>query len=277
MKMSWNAGPLIEELIKENRVISLVGSGGKTTLLCFLAMQAMKIPTGAEPCGYAEGAAPVWKACGAEFVPQKMSRKRRVLMTTTTKLYLPKRRFLCETEEDCAREWRSGRAALLGRPAKPGEGDVRKLCAPEPELLTAMIRKAECSVIEADGARMLPMKYPAAHEPALHPETDAVLAVIGMSALGQRLCDCCFRWALSGLPGEHRVTEEDVVRLLASEQGGRKAVARRRYLAVLNQCDTEQLQRSAERILRELRERYGIAGLWSAFSAAEREEGQYAL
>ena len=40
-------------------------------------------------------------------------------------------------------------------------------------------------LVEADGARMLPLKAPAAHEPALPPQADLVVPVAGIDALGK--------------------------------------------------------------------------------------------
>ena len=48
-------------------------------------------------------------------------------------------------------------------------------------------------VIEADGARCLPVKMPEAWEPVLHPQTDLFVGVIGLDALGQPLGKICFR------------------------------------------------------------------------------------
>lgn len=46
---------------------------------------------------------------------------------------------------------------------------------------------ADIVLIEADGSRRMPCKAPAAHEPVLLPQCDIVLAVAGVSALGESL------------------------------------------------------------------------------------------
>lgn len=50
-------------------------------------------------------------------------------------------------------------------------------------------------LLEADGAKRMPCKVPAAHEPVLLPESDIVLTVAGLSALGRPLREVCFGWS----------------------------------------------------------------------------------
>ena len=58
---------------------------------------------------------------------------------------------------------------------------------PETELFEEARKKADLTLIEADGARHLPCKAPAEHEPALLSSSDLVIGVTGLSALGQPL------------------------------------------------------------------------------------------
>ena len=46
----------------------------------------------------------------------------------------------------------------------------------------------------------------------------------------------------------HLLTEEDMAIILLSEQGLRKDVKDRRYIAVLNQCDDDTVRKRAEKI-----------------------------
>lgn len=87
---------------------------------------------------------------------------------------------------------------------------------------------ADIVLIEADGAKRMPCKAPAAHEPVLLPQCDTVLAVAGLSALGIRSGAACFRAELAAellcVPQDAQLTPELRANLLASEAGGRKAV-----------------------------------------------------
>ena len=53
---------------------------------------------------------------------------------------------------------------------------------PSDELRKAVWPLADLILIEADGARMMPCKVPAAYEPVILPETDTVLGVLGLDA-----------------------------------------------------------------------------------------------
>ena len=107
-------------------------------------------------------------------------------------------------------------------------------------------------LIEADGSKRLPCKVPADHEPVLLPESDIVVAVLGLSALGRSLKECCFRLEkakkLLSADENHLLTEKDMAAILLSNQGLRKDVGDRRYIAVLNQCDDRIVRESAEQV-----------------------------
>lgn len=221
------AFPFLQE---KNHRISLVGAGGKTSLLY-------------------------------DFASQYAAQGFRTAVTTTTHIYHPSRqkpetgkfRYVPEISElcDC---WESGDCAVCGTPTT--DGKLKML--PEAEL-TALETAAECVLIEADGAKCLSCKVPAAHEPVLRPECDVVVGVLGLSALGKTLREGCFRSdeaaKLLGVSVDHRLTEEDFVRILLSENGTKKSVGNRAYYVVLNQCDDEKRKAQGEKILRMLRER----------------------
>ena len=59
------------------------------------------------------------------------------------------------------------------------------------------MQAADAVFLEADGAKGLPCKAPAAHEPVLLPQSDILLAVAGLSALGRPLEQVCFRAPLA--------------------------------------------------------------------------------
>ena len=129
-------------------------------------------------------------------------------------------------------------------------------------------------LLEADGAKRMPCKVPAAHEPVLLPESDIVLAVAGLSALGRPLREVCFRLeqacALLGTAPETLLTPELLARLLASEQGGRKLVGNRRFSVVLNQADDPARIAAGEQVLALLREKYEVQGVLTYFDERER-------
>ena len=223
-------------LAEKGHIVSLVGGGGKTTLLYAMAAHCAR-----------KG----W----------------RVLVMTTTHIRQP---AACYAPDDAALAalWEAGHYAVIGTPAENG-----KLTLPSQQLLRRMAQ-ADAVFIEADGAKHHPCKLPAAHEPVLLPQSDIVLAVAGLSALGKPLREVCFRYDtirpqfLSAAP-DAPLTPPVLVQLLASTQGGRKAVGDRQFYAVLNQADTPELRQQGIQIQQLLRQQ-GIPCVLTHFKEEER-------
>lgn len=225
-------------LAEKGHVVSLVGGGGKTTLLYAMARQS---------------AAKGW----------------RVLVSTTTHILRPEEHSVAATPAELEALWAAGGYAVAGTPAPQG-----KLTAPDPALLGYALRRADAVFLEADGAKHHPCKAPAEHEPVLLPESDVVLAVAGLSALGKPLARCCFRLeqacALLGVPPETPLTPPLLAKLLASEAGGRKGVGERRFWVVLNQADDAARRTAGEQTLTLLCQQYGVQGVLTQFDQEER-------
>ena len=141
-------------------------------------------------------------------------------------------------------------------------------------LLTTLCRQGgHLTLVEADGAKRLPLKAPAEHEPVIPPCADAVAAVAGMDAVGQAVGAVCHRpervCALLGAGAEHVLTPEDVALLLANPQGGRKGVGEAMaFRCVLNKADTPQRAAHASAVAGRLAER----GIHSAITYYREEE-----
>jgi molybdenum cofactor cytidylyltransferase len=113
-------------------------------------------------------------------------------------------------------------------------------------------------LIEADGARRNSLKAPTGEEPPIPPFVSSVVVVAGLAGLGKPLSqETVYRpeifSALSGLQINEVVTADAVVKVLCHPQGGRKnipLIARR--TALLNQCDTPELQSTAHGMISSL-------------------------
>lgn len=186
--------------------ICLVGGGGKTTVMYELAT--------------------AWAACG-----------RKVLVLTSTHILQPADGSFAADAAAVHNLWQQGRYAVIGTP-EPSTG---KLTAPPQEVYEALQLQADVTLCEADGSRHHPCKVPAEHEPVLLPDSDIVLAVAGMDALGCQLAQACQRSqlaaALLGCSAEKIIDAQMLASLLLSEQGARKNVGARAYYIVLNKCD----------------------------------------
>lgn len=190
----------------KKHTICLVGGGGKTTVMYELAA--------------------AWAACGCK-----------VLVLTSTHILQPADGSFAADAAAVHNLWQQRRYAVIGTP----EFATGKLTAPPQDLYEALQLQADVILCEADGSKHHPCKAPAAHEPVLLPDSDIVLAVVGMDALGCPLAQACQRpqlaAALLGCSLDSVIDEQMLVALLLSEQGARKNVGTRTYYIVLNKCD----------------------------------------
>lgn len=202
---------IIEYEKKRPRIISVVGAGGKTTLIYRLA--------------------------------EELKRKGlRVLITTTTKMYVPKRRFISwesgiDEEEDKGKQESAKRMeekirvklheegiVVVGRILNGGE----KFTGISEEVRSILPDLCDILLVEADGSRQKPVKVPADHEPVLFPASDLVIGVLGMNSVGQRILEAAHRpedvAAFLNISVEHRITEEDLKKIAESPLGLKKGV-----------------------------------------------------
>jgi probable selenium-dependent hydroxylase accessory protein YqeC len=186
--------------------ICIVGGGGKTTVMYELAA--------------------AWAACGCK-----------VLVLTSTHILQPADGSFAADAAAVHNLWQQRRYAVIGTP----ELASGKLTAPPQDLYEALQLQADVILCEADGSNHHPCKAPAAHEPVLLPDSDIVLAVVGMDALGCPLAQACQRpqpaAAFLGCSLDSVIDEQMLAALLLSEQGARKNVGKRTYYIVLNKCD----------------------------------------
>ena len=130
---------------------------------------------------------------------------------------------------------------------KAGNGKIKSL--PE-EVLEAVLKLPNPVLIEADGAKMLPVKFPADHEPVILPQTTHILYICGMDAPGRKIKEVCFRAELLadflGKSPEELLTTQDIAALAQSRLAGRKGAGDgMRYAVVLNKADTRKRRDAA--------------------------------
>ncbi len=147
-------------LLEDRGVISLVGAGGKTTLMFSLAK---------------------WmKDCG-----------KTVLTTTTTKIFMPAvsqspATVVSEAPEALLPEIE--RLLKLYGHVSAGAAHLKeqdKITGFSPEMIARLWRSAiaDWILVEADGAAGRPLKAPASHEPVIPAVTDHLVAVVGLRAM----------------------------------------------------------------------------------------------
>ena len=163
-------------------VIAVVGSGGKTTRIHQLTEQ------------------------------YRIDRKK-VLVTTTTHMYREEDCILTGNVEDISQRLNDCGYCMAGMPAESGkmkalsEGVYKEVC-----------KYADVVLVEADGSKGMPVKFPAAHEPVIPSNVNEIHVVTGLCAVGKPLKEVCHRKELVqkclGVSEETALTEEHLRKLL---------------------------------------------------------------
>ena len=140
-------------------IIAVVGSGGKTTLIKNMAAQ--------------------YRAQG-----------KTVLITPSTHMFVEEDTLLTDDAAAIIHALEETGFVMAGIP------DGVKLKALSKETFEAVCPCADVVLVEADGSRMLPLKYPNATEPVIPENTDEIYVVCGLNAIGRKAKDVCHRLEL---------------------------------------------------------------------------------
>ena len=280
-------------LREKGHVVSLVGGGGKTTLLyalsAYCTAKGWRVLTSTTTH--------IRKPVNVPWIAVNEEEKTASLECESINI---NKKAQCENTawENAGKErdrlWQQGTYVVAGTPA-PHE---KLTSLPEP-IRSEWISDADITFLEADGAKCLPCKFPAAHEPVILPQSDIVLAVAGLSALYRPLGEVCFRAELAieawnrdvceygdeAYPKEGKrllkevpiskdtsLTPELLAWLLGSENGARKDISGRSFFVVLNQADTPERREDGRKVLDILKQSYGIQGILTSFSGTERNQ-----
>ena len=220
-------------------VIAVVGGGGKTSLI-FRLME--------------------------EFV----AGGKKVIVTTTTHMaYEPDRPFAEDGDTDKIRQNLETHGYTV---TAIYDRSKEKISCLSQEKLSELRKLCDVLLIEADGAKRLPLKVPGEWEPVIPEFVDLVIGVVGMDALGEPIRKICHRpekvaaFLRKGM--EETVAEDDIVKIAASEEGLRKCVGKRKYRILLNKADISGKAEAVQRIAGEL-ECQGIHTVWGSLKKKE--------
>lgn len=141
-------------------IISIIGAGGKTTLIHRLAEQYRQ-------------------------------QNKKVLICTTTHMFCePDTDLSCNMQRIIARLEQQGICMAGSRCIE----DSDKITALPEGVLKAVSSYADIVLIEADGSKHFPVKYPGTHEPVIAPDTTKIILVMGLWAIGQTVEQVVFRY-----------------------------------------------------------------------------------
>ena len=225
-------GPLIEQFGLTGRgVISIIGAGGKTSLMFRLAKDL------------------------AGFGKQ-------VLTTTTTKIFTPRREdspeiIFAESMDALFGQVKSHLAHYSHFSAGSRyDPNLKKVIGLPPEMIDQLWQTNlfDWIIIEADGAKRKPLKATGSHEPVVPSHTTHLILVAGLDAIGLVLNDDHVHRAhlfsrKTGLALGEIVDERSMATVIAIEV--KKAGASfqpEKSLVVLNKADTEDKIASGRRI-----------------------------
>ena len=225
-------------MLEDGGVVSLVGGGGKTTLMFKLARE---LSMAGEP----------------------------VLTTTTTKIFEPSLDqaggvILSDSVTnilDRAGEMLDRQLHLTTAVGKLPESG--KLYGFRPEIIGELWNAGlfQWIIVEADGAAGKPLKAPAAHEPVIPACTQRLVAMVGLNGVGQPLTErLVFRPAqfarLTGLRLGSNVTDSNIADVLIRNEGLFKDFRPEvRRIAFLNQADVGENFSTGQRVARILSRR----------------------
>ena len=189
------------ELISETRYLSFVGAGGKTSLIEYLAAEAVR-------------------------------RGKRVALTTTAKIWAKAPYVLWPELSTLQRRpdfVRVGKTVADGKLTALQESEVAELGS-----------SYDIVLIEADGSKGKPLKYPAEYEPVIPSFSDCVIVVAGLDSLSGRVGEQVFRWEQLGraaaVSGDARVTPSLFLRFFEDDTL-MKGVDRQKCVIIMNKYD----------------------------------------
>jgi molybdenum cofactor cytidylyltransferase len=194
--------PLIDILGK--RYVTFVGAGGKTSLIEYLTAGAVQ-------------------------------RGKRVAITTTTKIFV-KDPYILTEERGLPDRPDMPSYLRIGRSLESG-----KLTGVTFDEINRMGDLFDLVLIEADGSKRLPLKYPAEYEPVIPPCSEMIFVIAGLDGLSCAVSEKVFRWELfcdgTGIKADEIISPDIFLRFF-SRDILLKDVDERRCTIVLNKFDT---------------------------------------
>jgi len=227
--------------LEKEKVISLIGSGGKTSISFYLG----------------------------QFFSKKGER---VVLTTTTRVFpFSKEKIPLILEEN--REKRAEKVKELMKNQfliQVGKDqEQEKVIGIEPETVEDLfISGANRVIVEADGSRGLPFKFPGDYEPVLPKPSGLVILVVGAWALGKKFSDDVFhrpelaREYLGWKEGD-LIEGEQIVELLLHKNSYLPRLKGEKIWVVLNGIKGRWQENEAQRIGALLFRKNGMEKVWA--------------
>ena len=140
-------------------IIAVVGSGGKTSLI-------------------------------RELAKTYRSQGKSVFVTTTTHMFMEDHTLCTDDAAQIIVQLKERGLVMAGL------ADGVKIRSLSKATYDAVCKAADIVLVEADGSKHLPFKYPNDTEPVIPDNADEILIVCGLHSIGQKAKDCCHRLEL---------------------------------------------------------------------------------
>ena len=222
---------LLEDYLKPPLILTLIGGGGKTSLLYLLAEQAMKHGV-------------------------------MTITATTTKMYyngqMGRRIVLCPTFRDCCEAVMKARCSpdVFTLVHDIWEDDSQKVTGIEPEWVDKLSAKYRDTlfIVEGDGSAGKSLKGHLPHEPVIPASTKLVIPVLGLDVLGEtlnehnvhrmdKICELC------DAVYDSIVTPELIIQLVFHPEGYLRTVPKgTKVILLLNKGESEKCQLAGQRL-----------------------------
>jgi probable selenium-dependent hydroxylase accessory protein YqeC len=177
---------------------------------------------------------------------------KRVIMTTTTHMRWPEDVLMVASDIEGLRRLLDEKGYAIAGTHPKGH----RMTGVSDEVFAQMVDICDVVVIEADGAKRLPLKAPdLSHEPVVPAMTTLTVVIGGLNAIEKPIGEICFRLEqiqeILGNNLDRTVTPEDLSRVLV--EGYQDAIPQQApnsdILYIINQADTQERIQWAERAM----------------------------
>lgn len=213
--------------IKKHSLVSIVGSGGKTTFMYTLG--------------------------------KELRRDNRVLLSTTTKIFCPK-----SEEADFLVIGKEKFKNIINQKSKGiyvyggSKIENEKLTAISQKEIEDAVKSFDYIILEADGSKCKPLKGWNNNEPVIYDETEITLGVMSLEVIGKKIDDRIihrieeFTKLIKGLEGDTIITDH-LIKVIFSQEGLFKN-SRGKKILYLNKVESEKDSVNLELLLEKIKE-----------------------
>lgn len=212
---------LIEGLnldLKKDKIITVVGAGGKTSTIFKLAKELSSL-------------------------------NKKVIITTTTHMDFNSDFILINDEKDIIKIQDTLKNKNTIKIARQ-ESDV-KVKSLDLDILKRIIYLSEFVLIEGDGSKNLPLKGTKKNEPVIINETNLVIGIIGFDSINKKIKDICHRPEIVSKLLKKNLDDyvdyKDLVKVASAKDGLKKNI-NCKYKVIINKVDKNEDLKTCKKI-----------------------------